>query len=284
MLYSEQAWLDASRPDLDSFGRVLKTFCDRLYHHEKTLAKSTNALRWELKHYCFEAAPYILARFWKVYELPINGLTWPLWVHSRDVPTIQAAHGNDPALRVYLADRAKEWSSNYIATDLHIDVWAARVCLDLYGIDTPRYGNKPSRQPAAEVIFAHDGEVTSDLFARGFTVNQVATELGVTPKFLRAYWQNLHINPQFRLARARGTEALRPRESHSEIAVRREGWIASLKEGLHRGKVTRNIKSVGDAQHKWGVTYPTARARLVALGWTPGEGVDTWLAAQHEAE
>lgn len=284
MLYSERSWAEAQTADLDHFTGVLKHFCARRFVPDASLAKSVTGIRWELKHYCCETAPYLLARYWQVYSLPIDCTQWPLWLHERDVPTMQAAHAKDERLIDYLRSKYYMWSSNQIAADLRVDVWAARVCLDLLDLETPRYGNKPPIPPAAELDFRHDGVLTSQLLARGLNTTQVATELGVTPKFLRDQWKALHINPVFDRVRDRSSEATKPRNEYSEIAIRRETWIAHLKRGLHRGKVTRDVKSVGDAQHTWGVTYATARARLVALGWTPGEGVDTWLAAQLEAE
>jgi hypothetical protein len=276
MLNCEKKWYYARQPLEEDVQELLRLACNRPMSIPLNLPTGVRDLRSNLDILATSSTHYRLARFQQIYSLPICGLVYPLWAHERDVPTMQAAHAKNPDLGAYLQDKAYTWSSHYIAADLQVDVWAARVCLDLYGLHTPNAGNKPKDGPRAEATYVHDGAKLQELFRRGFNTAQVATELGVTEHFLHANWRELRIHPQFGTTRDRALESSLPRNAKSEISQRRFEWLTVLKD-TH---LDRKIKSVADARYAWDVTYPTARARLVALGWVPGEPVDLWLGAQ----
>jgi hypothetical protein len=214
-------------------------------------------------YYTGKYGPYILARWFKRYELVgSDGLVYPLWLHPNDITTMQAAHDKNPDLGFYLRDHARSWSSNYIAADLRVDVWAARVCLDLYGIDTPTRASRPERRPRAEVEFQYDSQLVASLLEH-MKPEDVATELGVTEAFLRTQWHELGIMPTFGLVRSRYSRQ-KAREQ------KKKSWVLDLKD--------QHASTVACAASAWGVTYQTAFMRLRSLGWQKGEQVAGFLA------
>ena len=213
--------------------------------------------------------PYAVARWYQTYELRSLFATYPMWMHPNDVPTMQAAHAKDPNLEAYLRAKAKTWSSNYIASDLRVDVWAARVCLDLYGIETPKLAKKPEECPRAEVNFQYNALCVVQLFNQGLQTGDVAIELGVTEQFLRAYWKMAGIQPVFGLAGDAYKERVLARIDNHDAQSRQNDWIESL-----RGY---NVQSVSEAAAHWGISYQGARKRLQVLGWNLGESVSVAL-------
>jgi hypothetical protein len=218
------------------------------------------------------SALYLLARHWALYSFESHGDTYALWLHDNDIPTMQAAHAQNPDLGAYLKQHAHTWSSNYIAADLRVDVWAARVCLDLYGVKTPAISLRPAEFPRAEMNFKHNGVQTQAWLSEGFTVKDIATKLGVTESFLRQAWRKFEINPEF------GLERHTEHDPDSAVAQNRAAWVDELRNGIDdthpMGHVCkRNVESIGEAAHVWGVPYNTAKKRLVKLGWTPHTGV-----------
>jgi hypothetical protein len=285
MLPCEFKWKNSQLADLASFAETYDVFCNRPRPRpKKNPAAAVHDMRTACKRFFLSpnpaSVPYLLARNWQKYVIESCGDYYPLWLHANDIPTMQAAHGGNPDLGAYLRDRAKSWSSNYIASDLRIDVWAARVCLDLYGVRTPCRAGKPRNGTQGEATFTHDGAQVQTWLQSGYTVDEIATELGVTEGWLRRKWLELGIDPQSgrRVDRSFGPA----RDDNSSITEGRDAWVCALRNGVEdthpNGRpCRRNVESVGDASRVWGTTSQTARARLLTLGWKPYTSVATSL-------
>ena len=227
--------------------------------------ETNRSLNWTYTAEMYAHTGYMLARHWGVF---VAADVYPLWLHANDIPTMQAARDNDPALEAYLRDRARTWSSTYISCDLSVNVWAARVCLDLYGIKTPLDAYRPRARPRGEIGYVHDPVRIKALLDRGLTMREIATELAVSERFLRENWKNLGISPAF------GKAMNQPTANHAE-------WLAALREGMRWGdRVDAPIHSVSEAAACWGMSANAARKRLFLLGWEPFTSVQTLFSDQ----
>ena len=275
MLPCEVKWETSQQADPAFFAREFETFCLRprprpTGDHVKDVRKTVESLLFYFVSGEDYINPcYMLARHWGVFTVESHGDQYPLWLHNNDVPTLQAARSKNPDLGAYLRDRAKVWSSNYIAADLRIDVWASRACLDLYGYRTPSTADRPKMRPRGEIDYVHDSGLINVLIRRGYTPGQVAIELGVTDRFLRAHWKSNGIDPALDQTQAKASA------NHAE-------WLADLREGVSdvhpSGRpCVRSVESVGDASKCWGISFQAARKRLIALGWQPYNAVADML-------
>jgi hypothetical protein len=274
MLQCESKWKNSQLADLAKFVEDFNLYCARPAPRPRPdLVRAVKAKRASLDFYFkepgVEICPvYLLARHFKVYQIETASDVYPLWLHDNDVPTMQAAHERNPDLGTYLKARSRIWSSNYIAADLRVDIWAARVCLDLYSFTTPYTSTRPSELPRAEIDYRNNGEQVQVWLRQGYNVRDIATKLGVTESFLRKTWKELHITPEH--AHAHETE----HAPESEITRNREAWRDELRDGVEdmhpiKGKCVRAVESVGEAAQVWGVPFNTAKKRLLVLGWRP---------------
>lgn len=271
MLQNEIKWLLSQQADSKAFAPHFEEFCVRPRRKPtRHLAQDVHNVRQSLLDW-FSGEPdylnpwYMLARHWGVFEAEGTWDTYPLWLHPNDVPTMRAARTQDPNLCAYLkaCTTINKWSSTYIAYDLRIDVWAARVCLDLCGVPTPATGDRPSVRPRAELTYAHDGEAIQRLLRQGYTRREVATELGVTDDFLASHWKVLGIAPEMNFSGAPVTS-----DTH-------ETWLRQLRAGIPRGSnPTARVITVNEAAVVWGLTFNGAKKRLRVLGWEPYNSVE----------
>jgi hypothetical protein len=271
MLQNEVKWETSQQAYPKTFARNFEEFC--LHPRRKPtlrLAQDVHDTRQSLLDW-FSGEPdylnpwYMLARHWGVFEVDGKWDTYPLWLHFNDVPTMRAAWTQDQALCAYLqaCTTKNRWSSSYIAADLRIDVWAARVCLDLCGVPTPSTGDRPSVRPRAEWTYVHDGEAIQRLLREGYTKREVATELGLTEGFLLGQWKILGIDPETNFT---------PRSVNSDM---HETWLKELRVGVERGgEELSRVRTVTEAAAVWGITFNGAKKRLRALGWEPYNSVD----------
>lgn len=274
MMHCEVKWETSQLYSPDTFAVEYGQFCKR---HTAALSgkliadvrATRKALLWFFSvSSSFTHPAYMLARHWGTYTA---AEVYPLWLHKNDIPTLQAARGQNPELRSYLKERAREWSSNYIAADLRIDVWAARACLDLYGIRTPLDAYAPRTRPRAEIGYVHDASRVAAFLDSGLTAKETANELGVTEKFLRDTWRALRIDPE--LGR------------HNTVSMHHEDWLDRLRGGIAiGGKPGCKVHSIGEAARCWGVIYNTAKKRLQLLGWEPYTSVQTLLKPAPEVD
>ena len=262
MLQCEIKWETSQQTDPAVFASEYEVFCSRARpkptgDHIKDARKIVESLLWFFTASTFYAnPPYMLAKHWQVYAVESHGSTYPIWLHANDVPTMQAAHAKNPDLHAYLKDRARTWSSNYIAADLRVNVWAARVCLDLFGIRTPCTASRPPVVPRAEMGFVYDSARTHAALHVGYSVKEIATELGVTETFLRRVWRAEGISPSTGCYSGQDPE----------VKANHESWLNQLRNGTPEGK---EIVCVAQAAACWGISDQAARNRLRALGWHP---------------
>jgi transposase len=261
MLLCEIRWETSQQADPAAFASAYEVFCIRARpkptgYPVADARKMVENLLWFFTASTFYAnPPYMLAKHWQAYDVESHGSKYPIWLHANDVPTLQAAHAKNPDLHAYLKDRARTWSSNYIAADLRINVWAARVCLDLFGIRTPCTASRPPVAPRAETGFIYDSARTHSALYAGYSVKEIATELGVTESFLRRVWRNEGINP------STGYSGQDP-----EVKANHKRWLNQLRNGTPEG---REIEGVSQAAACWDISDQAARNRLRALGWQP---------------
>ena len=275
LLPAEKLWALSDRIDLHTLTQELGVFCSRpMRLPPDNLVQSVHTTRQRIKAISEAFIPYVLAVNYGAYALNNLGVEFPLWLHSNDVPTMQAAHARNPDLEAYLRHHARTWSSNYIASDLRCDVWAARVILNLFNIKTPCLAKRPTERPRAEAGFVYDAARVVSLLDLGMSPREAATELGVGERFLRDQWKSILIDPTLKITRDRAHT--HPLNVPSTTTNQRKAWLAKIEAC---GWLVENVSSAADA---WGVTYQGARRRLEALGWRPGASVAEALNDAHD--